>query len=114
MVRKVDRRQVGPSMRTGRRMVEDDMRYRRMTTDTNVRRRLRQERRLERIKCEGVRILHCAGPMVRWDKILQKKNMGKEDRIVTHLVLKMKMSTVIERKSGGRMKRMTQETRGSQ
>ena len=65
MVRKVDRRQVGPSMRTGRRMVEDDMRYRRMTTDTNVRRRLRQERRLERIKCEGVRILHCAGPIVR-------------------------------------------------
>ena len=99
MVKKEDRKKIGPSMRAGRMIVAEDMRYRRMMTAVMVRRRLRQERRVERIKCDGVRILHCAGPMVRWDKILLRKNIGKEDRMLTHLVLKVKMMTVMEMRS---------------
>ena len=40
MVRSDDRRKRGPSMMTGRMVVEDDMRYRRMMTAAMVRRRL--------------------------------------------------------------------------
>ena len=61
-----------------------------------------------------MRILQWTGPMERWEKILLKKSIGKVEMMVKTFDLKVKIRTVIERRSGGSMKRMIQDARGSQ
>ena len=114
MVRNADIMNRGPRMMTGRMVVDDDMKYRRMMTAAMVVRRLIKETHLDRVRWVGERILQQTGPMVRYEKIPLKRNTGNDERMVKNCVLKVKMRTVTVGRSGGRMKRMTQDARGTQ
>jgi len=114
MVRRAERRNKGPRMMMGRVLVGDDMKERRIITAAMVRRRLIYETRVERKKWVGVLMLQWTGPIVRWEMMPLRRYTGKEYMREQHLDLKVKRRTLRERRRGGRMKRMTQDARGSQ